>query len=174
MKRNTWHLLKVGFTLLLLAGVFLAYVPVCQALERNGTRQIRLFVIPQEGGIVEPEPGDYGGGVWAGDTASGETFTLQRDQTITFTAQAKPGYVFNGWYLNGNYEGDLEVITVTMNQNYELHAIFSGPGAPGLFLQQDQTLDWASVALAAAALATSIIVAVVVLTRLKKNPESKT
>ncbi len=36
-----------------------------------------------------------------------------------------PGYSFDGWYLNGVYQGKLSSIPITMNQNHELHAVFS-------------------------------------------------
>ena len=173
MKSSGKHLLTAGLVLLLLVSVSLAYVSICQALDRDGSRQIRVFAIPQDGGVVEPEPGDYANLVQTGDTASGKTYELQRDQTITFTAQANPGYVFNGWYLNGDYEGNLEVITVTMYQSWELIAVFSGPGSPGISQTQDQTLNLVSLAFAIAALVTSIIVAVAVLTMFRRKRESK-
>ena len=169
MKGNARRLLKAGFVLLLFVGVSLAYVSLCQALDRDGSRQIRVFIIPQQGGVVEPEPGDYSSLTQSGGTTSGQTYLLQRDHTITFIAEANAGYVFNGWYLNGNYEGNFEIITVTMNQNWELHAVFSGPASPGTSPTQDQTLDLASIALAIAALVISIIVGVVVLAKLRNT-----
>jgi hypothetical protein len=33
--------------------------------------------------------------------------------------------VFDGWYLNGVYQGKLSTITLTMTQDYSLYAVFS-------------------------------------------------
>jgi hypothetical protein len=45
--------------------------------------------------------------------------------TVTATEYTNLGYSFNGWYLNGVYEGQLSSISVTMTQNYNLQAVFS-------------------------------------------------
>ena len=45
--------------------------------------------------------------------------------SIVATEQTNLGYSFNGWYLNGVYEGQLSSIPITMTQNYILAAVFS-------------------------------------------------
>jgi uncharacterized repeat protein (TIGR02543 family) len=44
---------------------------------------------------------------------------------ITARAYTYSGYVFDGWYLNGVYQGKLSTITLTMTQDYTLYAVFS-------------------------------------------------
>ncbi|MCW4006043.1 MAG: InlB B-repeat-containing protein [Candidatus Bathyarchaeota archaeon] len=44
---------------------------------------------------------------------------------VQVTAETYPGYVFNGWYLNGVFQNKLETITITMLQNNVLTASFS-------------------------------------------------
>ena len=46
-------------------------------------------------------------------------------QTVTLRAYTYTGYVFDGWYLNGVYQGKLSTITLTMTQDYTLYAVFS-------------------------------------------------
>jgi uncharacterized repeat protein (TIGR02543 family) len=45
--------------------------------------------------------------------------------TIIARAYTNPGYVFDGWYLNGVYQGKLSSIPITMTQDYTLIAAFS-------------------------------------------------
>lgn len=63
------------------------------------------------------------------DEAGGSTspFGAQRyyhGNTVTVTAHANEGYTFGGWYLNGEYVGNLTTTTVTMYSDYTLQAIF--------------------------------------------------
>jgi len=45
--------------------------------------------------------------------------------TVVVRAYTNPGYVFDGWYLNGVYQGKLSSIPITMTQDYTLVAAFS-------------------------------------------------
>jgi uncharacterized repeat protein (TIGR02543 family) len=45
--------------------------------------------------------------------------------TIYVTEYTNPGYAFDGWYLNGAYQGKLSSIQITMTQDYNLLAVFS-------------------------------------------------
>jgi uncharacterized repeat protein (TIGR02543 family) len=45
--------------------------------------------------------------------------------TITARVYTNTGYVFDGWYLNGDYQGKLTTIPITMTQDYTLVAAFS-------------------------------------------------
>lgn len=44
---------------------------------------------------------------------------------VVFTEYTFKGYQFDGWYLNGVYEGQLNSIPLTITQDYQLQAIFS-------------------------------------------------
>lgn len=46
-------------------------------------------------------------------------------EIVTVHAYTYSGYVFDGWYLNGAYQGKLSTITLTMTQDYTLYAVFS-------------------------------------------------
>lgn len=45
--------------------------------------------------------------------------------TVTARVFTNPGFVFDGWYLNGVYQGKLTTIPITMTQDYTLYAVFS-------------------------------------------------
>ncbi|MGD6851639.1 MAG: InlB B-repeat-containing protein [Candidatus Bathyarchaeia archaeon] len=53
------------------------------------------------------------------------TYNYYYGEVVTVHAYSYQGYVFDGWYLNGQYQGKLTTIQVTMNQDYELIAQFS-------------------------------------------------
>jgi hypothetical protein len=59
-------------------------------------------------GTITPGSGTYGYGNY-----------------VVFTETTNPGYSFNGWYLNGIYEGKLSSMPVTMYMNYQVIAVFS-------------------------------------------------
>lgn len=44
---------------------------------------------------------------------------------VVFSETTNPGYSFNGWYLNGIYEGKLSSMPVTMYMNYQVIAVYS-------------------------------------------------
>ncbi len=46
-------------------------------------------------------------------------------ETVTVKAYTYSGYVFDGWYLNGVYQGKLSTISLTMTEDYTLYAVFS-------------------------------------------------
>jgi uncharacterized repeat protein (TIGR02543 family) len=45
--------------------------------------------------------------------------------TVMARVYTNPGYVFDGWYLNGVYQGKLSTIPITITQDYTLVATFS-------------------------------------------------
>lgn len=45
--------------------------------------------------------------------------------TVVFYEYTNLGYSFDGWYLNGVYQGKLSSIPLTMTQDYQLAAVFS-------------------------------------------------
>jgi uncharacterized repeat protein (TIGR02543 family) len=58
-------------------------------------------------------------------TPSGSNLLYYYGSTVTVQAVTYSGYVFDGWYLNGVYQGKLSTITLTMTQDYSLYAVFS-------------------------------------------------
>ncbi len=42
-----------------------------------------------------------------------------------FYESTNPGYSFQGWYLNGIYEGKLSSLPVTIYMNYQVIAVYS-------------------------------------------------
>jgi hypothetical protein len=59
-------------------------------------------------GTVTPTYGAYGYG-----------------DTVEVTEETNAGYLFDGWYLNGEYQGKLSTIYVTMYKDSVLNAVFS-------------------------------------------------
>ncbi|MCW4035337.1 MAG: InlB B-repeat-containing protein, partial [Candidatus Bathyarchaeota archaeon] len=70
---------------------------------------------PPEGGVINPPPG---------------TLQYQYGSLVEVTAQPNQDYVFNGWYLDGQYMGTQSTITVEMTNNRELGAFFAGGSTP--------------------------------------------
>jgi hypothetical protein len=56
-------------------------------------------------------------------TPSGGLFSY--GDSVLVTEHTNTGFAFDGWYLNGVYQGKLSSIVVTMYQNNELIAVFS-------------------------------------------------
>jgi hypothetical protein len=66
---------------------------------------------------------NYSGAGWV--SPGGQNMLYYYGQSVTVYAYTYTGYVFDGWYLNGVYQGKLSTITLTMWENYELYAVFS-------------------------------------------------
>lgn len=60
----------------------------------------------------------------AGNIAPGSGSFYYGDYVVV-RVYTNPGYSFDGWYLNGVYQGKLSSIGVTMIQDHQLHAVFS-------------------------------------------------
>jgi uncharacterized repeat protein (TIGR02543 family) len=58
-------------------------------------------------------------------TPSGQNILYYYGESVTLRAYTYIGYVFDGWYLNGVYQGKLSTITLSMTQDYTLYATFS-------------------------------------------------
>jgi hypothetical protein len=58
-------------------------------------------------------------------TPVGGSYTIDRGQTQQVTAIPSTGYRFSKWLLNGVDAGSSNQITVTMNQDYSLQAVFA-------------------------------------------------
>jgi hypothetical protein len=72
---------------------------------------LTITASPENGGAIAP-----GIGVW--------NYTY--GDTVTINQYANPGCTFSGWYLDGTYMGAGTSITVTMNQDNQVNAFFSG------------------------------------------------
>lgn len=56
---------------------------------------------------------------------SGSNMLYYYGQTVYLQAYTYRGYVFDGWYLNGVYQGKLSTMAITMTQDYNVYAVFS-------------------------------------------------
>jgi len=70
---------------------------------------------PQEGGNTNPP--------------TGTTF-YQYGSSVQVTVDPNPGYLFDGWYLDGEFMGIQTTITVSMSHNTELGAYFASISPP--------------------------------------------
>jgi uncharacterized repeat protein (TIGR02543 family) len=102
---------KVGvllFFVLLLSFSFLVQVASAQSYYPLSQNALTVTVNYPQAGYVLPGSGLY----YYGSTVMARVYT-------------NPGYVFDGWYLNGVYQGKLTTIPLTMTQDYTLVATFS-------------------------------------------------
>lgn len=103
------------FVLSLLFGVVLqsAVIAVTGQYYSGGSYELTIYSNNQFAGTTSPSPGvvyvDYG-------------------LSYQVTAQPNPGYIFNGWYLNGIYQHKMHTITVTMLHDNVLMASFTQEG----------------------------------------------
>ncbi len=86
----------------------LAVAPSCSALDRGSRYTLTVSVNDANAGSVTNASGTYSTGT-----------------SVQVVEQPAVGYVFDGWYLNGNYEGKQPTITVTVYQDSVLLAVFS-------------------------------------------------
>ena len=76
---------------------------------------LAITVNPVAGGTMMPPAG-----VW--------NYTF--GDTITVKESPNPGYTFSGWYLDGNYQGNMASCTLTMDTDHQLSAFFAGENNP--------------------------------------------
>ena len=93
----------IGSALSLLSTASAQYYPLSQ-------NTLTVYVNNPEGGFVSPNNG---------------THQYYYGTTMTAVACTNSGYAFDGWYLNGIFQGKLTTISVTMTQDYTLYAVFS-------------------------------------------------
>jgi hypothetical protein len=101
---------RVVSTLLLsiLVVISIAALPLGSAQYYYSQCNVNAVVNYPSAGYITPGTGYYNYG-----------------STVVFTEQPYLNYSFNGWYVNGIYEGKLCSISLTMTQNYQLVAVFS-------------------------------------------------
>jgi len=88
--------------------VSLAILPSSSAQYYYPTCTVTTTVNYPGAGTITPGSGTYGYGSY-----------------VVFYETTNPGYSFDGWYLNGIYEGKLSSMPVTMYLNYQVIAVFS-------------------------------------------------
>jgi uncharacterized repeat protein (TIGR02543 family) len=74
-----------------------------------------LTISATDGGTTEPSPSSY---------------TYPAGTTVTVKAIPNSGYTFNHWELDGANVGPTNPITITMDSNHNLHAVFSAAPTP--------------------------------------------
>jgi uncharacterized repeat protein (TIGR02543 family) len=108
MNGRAWKIrLLTILTVSLCAGVAFQFSPIVQA-QRYARYSLTVTVNAPEAGTVTPTNGMYNYG-----------------ETVRVTEQANYGYVFDGWYLDDEYQGKLSTVSVTIIQNSNLTAVFS-------------------------------------------------
>ena len=70
---------------------------------------LKITVDPPGGGTTEPEPGEY---------------EVPKGTVITITAMANEGFLFSHWLINGELHSHDETITITVEEDMELTAVF--------------------------------------------------
>jgi hypothetical protein len=98
---------KIIITILSIAIITsIIYTPLASA-ERYTSYNLKVEAVPPEGGTVTPGTSSYNYG-----------------DIVTVRAQPNQGYSFEGWYLNGQFQGGLSSINITMFSSYLLQASF--------------------------------------------------
>lgn len=69
-----------------------------------------LTITTTSGGTTSPEPG---------------TYSYPQGTNVTVTAVPDEGYELSSWLLDGSYAGSSNNITITMNSNHDIQAVFS-------------------------------------------------
>lgn len=72
--------------------------------------QLTINIHPETGGTTNPGAG---------------TVVYSYGQEVTITEQPSTGYIFNGWYLDGVYQGTTTTLSFTMQSNRVVDAFFS-------------------------------------------------
>lgn len=101
--------ISFSFLLIFLIGVSVPFISTASA-QYYPISQFTLNVTVNLSGAGTVTPGS--GLYYYGDS-------------IVATEYTNLGYSFDGWYLNGIYEGKLSNIPLTMTQDYQLEAVFS-------------------------------------------------
>jgi uncharacterized repeat protein (TIGR02543 family) len=107
--KSSAHKISVSLLIIFLVGTSLSLLPTTFAQYYPLSQNTLNVVVNYSGaGYVTPGSGLYNYG-----------------STVTARVYTNTGYVFDGWYLNGVYQGKLTTIPITMTQDYTLYAVFS-------------------------------------------------
>lgn len=81
--------------------------------EPPAETRFTLTITASEGGVTDPDVGSH---------------TYSKGKKVTVTAIASPSYVFSYWKLDGSKLDNESPITLTINGDCELHAVFAVEG----------------------------------------------
>lgn len=107
------HKSKVSFLIISLMVVSLAFTSTVSA-------QTSYYPISQ---CTLSTSVNYSGAGYV--TPSGQNIPYYYGTQVIMRAYTYTGYVFDGWYVNGVYQGKLSTITLTMTQDFTIYAVFS-------------------------------------------------
>jgi len=95
---------------------------ICALLKRRGvkTSKYAVTVTATSGGTVD-------------SSYPPDTYAFAEPTQITVSASPKAGYVFNGWWLDGEYQHNNLTFTFTVSENHLLVASFEVEDGPQLF-----------------------------------------
>lgn len=97
-----------AFAVVLFVSVALQLLPVCVQAQRYTRYTLTATVNNPGAGSVTPSFGTYSYG-----------------DVVTLVEEANEGYVFDGWYQNGDFQGKTSSLTLTVYRNYDIMAVFS-------------------------------------------------
>lgn len=122
----------MGFGVVVVSGLTLAAIKAVLEVEAVPSEH-SVSIESTSGGRTEPASGFY---------------VLDKPTVMTVTAIAFAGYVFKGWYLNGEFAGDKTTLSFTVEGQNLLIASFEEIGAPPLIpayvrpVQNCVATDW--------------------------------
>ena len=158
-KRVFQKIAIVCFSVLLLFSTVLMFSPSSQALSR-GDRYVYLKVLAQDGGNVTCNS-------MHALSASGDTqvYRFSSSQTtVSFTAKPAEGRIFEGWYINNNYEGNFTTISLSTDNDWQLTAVFSSAYNPDVATMQQQSILISNLTRALIVLAVIFVMLAIILT----------
>ena len=100
--------IMTAFAVAFLVGLAFQSVSVCVEAQYYQLYTLTVTMSEAGAGTVSPTFGKYGYG-----------------ETVRVTVETNAGFLFDGWYLNGEYQGKLSTIYVTIYGDSVLNAVFS-------------------------------------------------
>ena len=162
----------VCFVLVLISAVLVS-LPSCQAWGRGeyySNHYVTVNVLPIEGGTVTCNTQNS-------PSTNGDSKIFQftsSETTVIFTAKPAEGRIFEGWYLDNTFEGNLSTITITTTKDWTLTAIFSSTENAEVsgVQQQNELINNMTLGVIILAIAVSILAVVLSITiiRSKNRP----
>ncbi len=151
----------VCFVLVLISAVLVS-LPSCQAWSRGeyySNHSVTVNVLPIEGGTVTCNTQNS-------PSTNGDSKIFQftsSETTVIFTANPAEGRIFEGWYLDNTFEGNLSTITITTTKDWTLTAVFSSTENSDVSAIQQQNALINNLTLAVIILAVGVSIVAVIL-----------